>query len=323
MAQADELILTNVRCFQGEQRGRLRPITLLVGENSTGKSTFLGCFGVVHQMLSPFRGAFGVSPDFNQEPFSMGSFRDIVRTRRGPSGRINEFKLGVNIRGSRRAQVPYELVVTFVEQGSQPVQSSYRYHFGSDQFLELRQDGPERTILSIPNKEVEIDVPLQHFDFDLDLLLEDRGFAKHFPNVQPIVDYLQKVLGGSARSRRSSRSSRWSFRYPLVSELIPVAPLRAKPKRTYDPVREIATPEGEHIPMLTMRLDHLEKSHWQSLHDDLVDFGNESGLFSDIKVRRHGKQISDPFQLQVKVQSSSHANIMESAMVSARVCQYW
>ena len=40
-------------------------------------------------------------------------------------------------------------------------------------------------------------------------------------------------------------------------------------------------------------------------------FGRESGLFSDIKVKRHGRQISDPFQLQVKVHSGSHANIMD------------
>lgn len=31
-----ELILCDVRCFQDAQRGNLRPITLLVGENSTG-----------------------------------------------------------------------------------------------------------------------------------------------------------------------------------------------------------------------------------------------------------------------------------------------
>ena len=94
MAQADELILSDVRCFQGEQRGRVRPITLLIGENSTGKSTFLGCYSVVHQLLSRFPRALD-APDFNNEPFSMGSFRDIVRSRRGREGRIDEFKLGV------------------------------------------------------------------------------------------------------------------------------------------------------------------------------------------------------------------------------------
>ena len=63
--------------------------------------------------------------------------------------------------------------------------------------------------------------------------------------------------------------------------------------------------------MLMMRLHHSESQRWRALRDDLVAFGRESGLFSDIKVKRHGRQISDPFQLQVKVHSGSHANIMD------------
>ena len=47
-----ELTLCDVRCFQDAQRGNLRPITLLVGENSTGKTTFLGCYRVLHQAFS-------------------------------------------------------------------------------------------------------------------------------------------------------------------------------------------------------------------------------------------------------------------------------
>ena len=201
MAQADELILSDVRCFQGEQRGRVRPITPLIGENSTGKSTFLGCYSVVHQLLSRFSRAVD-APDFNNEPFSMGSFRDIVR-------------------------------------------------------------------------------------------------------------YLEQFLLVNHRAQHDSRKKKLIAALWPSSTLISLAPLRAKPKRTYDPVKETASPEGDHVPMLMMRLDHLRKSEWRPLHDDLVEFGSESGLFSDIKVRHHGKQISDPFQLQVKVHSGLHANIMD------------
>ena len=63
--------------------------------------------------------------------------------------------------------------------------------------------------------------------------------------------------------------------------------------------------------MLMMRLEHTEGKRWKSLREDLVAFGRESGLFSDIRVKRHGRQISDPFQLQIKVHSGSHANIMD------------
>ena len=90
-----ELILCDVRCFQDAQRGNLRPITLLVGENSTGKTTFLGCYRALHQAFAGFD--LDSLLDFNEEPFVMGSFRDIVRSRRGPGRRIDEFQLGLSV----------------------------------------------------------------------------------------------------------------------------------------------------------------------------------------------------------------------------------
>ena len=134
---ARELILQDVRCFQDEQRGRLRPITLLVGENSTGKTTFLGCYRVLHRMFS-MRG-LGEFLDFNEEPFAMGSFRDVVRSRRGRSGRIEEFKIGfLMVKGSDDPMSPYEMSFTFRERGSEPVVSSLRFQFDPDAFLEMR-----------------------------------------------------------------------------------------------------------------------------------------------------------------------------------------
>ena len=63
--------------------------------------------------------------------------------------------------------------------------------------------------------------------------------------------------------------------------------------------------------MLMMRLDRTDTPHWKSLRDHLVKFGKDAGLFADIKVKRHGKRLSDPFQLQIKVRSGSHENIMD------------
>ena len=63
--------------------------------------------------------------------------------------------------------------------------------------------------------------------------------------------------------------------------------------------------------MLLMRLERIDKSGWDTLHDDLVSFGRTSGLFTDIALKRHGRQMSDPFQLQFKVLSGSRANVMD------------
>ena len=316
MDDARELTLQDVRCFQDEQRGRLRPITLLVGENSTGKTTFLGCYRVLHRMFSG--PGIGESLDFNEEPFAMGSFRDIVRSRRGPGGRIDEFKIGLRVdRAPDDVMSPFELSVTFREKGSEPVASSLRFQFDSDAFLELRS-GEDGTIVQIPDRTEEmIGVPIVHAMFMLDALIDNPNWMRDpigLPNLKPIADYLHGLFsrrGATKRSRRPAVRQRVGVGLPHLPDLIPVAPLRSKPRRTYDPIRETASPEGEHVPMLMMRLDRTDMPHWKSLHDDLVKFGRDAGLFADIKVKRHGKQMNDPFQLQVKVRSGSHANIMD------------
>ena len=316
MDHPTDLILRDVRCFAGEQRGRLRPITLLVGENSTGKTTFLGCYGALLRMFSPF-GMLDESLDFNQEPFAMGSFRDIVRSRRGPSGRINEFQIGFALE-TQRSGLPYErLTATFREEGSQPTIWGLRIQFGSESFLELRRNDDGGTSVQVPDCALlKTDVPFDRAWFLLGGLMEDFDeddrVLRRSLNLEPVFEYLHSIRSPSkGGKRRSSIRQRSALATPNLPELIPVAPLRSKPKRTYDPVRETASPEGEHIPMLMMRLDRTDKDHWDSLHDGLVEFGADAGLFSDIKVRRHGKQMSDPFQLQVKVRSSHYANIVD------------
>ncbi|MCY4314053.1 MAG: AAA family ATPase [Gammaproteobacteria bacterium] len=320
MPQPEQLVWEDVRWFQGGQRGSVRPITLLVGENSTGKSTFLACFSILHQMLHPYRSRDEALPDFNQEPFSMGSFRDIVRSRQGPTGRINAFKLGISLPSHKqiRDMLPSEIVFTFEERGSQPVPKSCLYRFGPTEFINIRRNEEDyNAVVAIPDREVYIrldpaDFPIFLLGFEY-LIFAEKWFSREFPNAEPITSYLHKLLNLSDSDKRKEHLS--YHKYELLSSfattIVPVAPLRAKPKRTYDPVSEVDSPGGEHIPMLMMRLDHVEKNRWQSLHDELVEFGKDSGLFSDIKVRRHGKQIHDPFQLQVKSQSGAYSNIMD------------
>ena len=77
MSHPTSLTLENVRCFAGPETGQIRRITLLVGENGAGKSTFLGCFRTFARLSS-----FADLDDFNyfnDPPFKMGSFATISR----------------------------------------------------------------------------------------------------------------------------------------------------------------------------------------------------------------------------------------------------
>ena len=88
-----------------------------------------------------------------------------------------------------------------------------------------------------------------------------------------------------------------------------IAPIRSKPRRTYDPLKEAETPEGSEIPMVLMRLSATSKDEWAELKRNILDFGEASGLFTDIKVRHLGK-LGDPFQLQITVRGP-RSNLMD------------
>ena len=279
-----ELILCGVRCFPGAQRGLLRPITLLVGENSTGKTTFLGCYSILHQVFS--RPDVDRFLDFNEQPFAMGAFRDIARTKRGSGGRIDEFKIGLAVDpASDSAMPPYTLFVTFREEGSQPVISSFRFQFEGDSFLELRRSA-DGTVWSIPGHDEEMRVPFGLVVYMLDSLRSmtvddkperaqrDRRQASapaELPGMQPVARYIRSLSTRCEEVEHEpdgAMQERAGFAPPRLPELIPVAPLRSRPERSYNPIRETASPEGEHVPMLMMRLNRTDRAADPGGRDD-------------------------------------------------------
>ena len=300
----------DVRCFRGEHRGRCKPITLLVGENSTGKSTFLGCYNALHETLVSNKIDLQ-QPDFNKEPFSMGSFQDIVSSSSRSKTPTNQFKLGLE---SSRPKFFYRLIATFSEKRAQPVLSSLRFQFEEPSFFEYRRDDDGFTIVEIPGSYEKIDWPFDLLGGLLPPLPEfvSLVIAHTKKNFIEINSYIEELLADYdllSDDRYGLVKLEWSL--PQLTRLKPVAPLRSKPKRTYDPVRETRSPEGEHIPMLMMRLARTDEHSWDSLRRNLAKFGSESGLFSNIEVIQRGEQMSDPFQIQVKVRPGMSAKIID------------
>lgn len=78
-AALTDISLTDVRCFSGKQRARLSKITLLIGENSVGKTTFLGCLNALGRLAGLDKLQDHINW-FNQDPFSMGSFDSLARS---------------------------------------------------------------------------------------------------------------------------------------------------------------------------------------------------------------------------------------------------
>ncbi len=76
----DRLIIENVRCFRGRHEVPLAPLTILVGENSTGKSTLLAMARLAWDVST------GYPLSFNEEPFRLGSYDQIASVSWFPQG---------------------------------------------------------------------------------------------------------------------------------------------------------------------------------------------------------------------------------------------
>ena len=289
-----QFTIEDVRCFRERQTLEIRPLTFLVGENSTGKTTALGCFQVLANYLR------SDSVDFNSDPYSMGTFKDIVRNSR-PKAKV--FKLGFTVDS-------VELTVEFVEktQGIEPVVSSAKLKFSDGEVVFKIGDSPE-----LQDRLVSFDENHNYYEinYDSDFLDIFPGSPKFCHLQSRSVRYLRgdskgkKVLANYLKTHENHENSEryqnrpWDIWHRL--SVFSTSPVRSRPKRTYDPTREFDDPEGSDVPMYLMRIEAIEKQNWEALKTQLVEFGRNSGLFENIEVKNFGRSLGAPFQLQVKV----------------------
>ena len=78
------------------------------------------------------------------------------------------------------------------------------------------------------------------------------------------------------------------------------APVRSKPRRTYDPSRTTRDPEGDYVPMYLANMYFQNKRQWKDLKGALERLGQAAGLFDEISIKPLGSRESGPFQVQVR-----------------------
>lgn len=314
-----KLIIEDVRCFAGRQEFNLRPLTFLVGENSTGKSTVLGCFDALLRFLRG-RGPYGADLDFNVQPYQMGVFADIVRRSR-PGKKI--CRLGFESKSENENEnIEYVLTLAEKEKGSEPV------------VQEQKISGCDSEIVFLGEKREEVERQSQRPDsrrfFEMVDASEEGGrkqfrirmsepFAAMsvFAALDLSLMWWEGQKGLSLEEKALQRSMRdisealdSGRRYGYAKGIYSFAPIRSKPRRTYDPLKEDANPEGSDVPMVLMNMSRTDEREWEALKGKLIEFGQSSGLFTDIHVRRLGKSMGDPFQLQIKV-NGPKANVID------------
>jgi len=302
----NKITLENFRCFREKQEARLAPLTLLVGENSTGKTSFLALIRALWDV------AFGeVVPDFKVAPYDLGTFDEIAHYRGGRGGRADRFVVGFDT--TVKSVVHHE--VTFQKEGAVPVpvaitaeqndiwvenhiaDDCLRLRFGASLDNEWVWEDMNLRIVTnvqrhVPSLTHIIWLALQNVPGNVpgDVL---RGHMKNKKNPN-------KTMTGEERARLHGFLELLQVVSGLMPRPFASAPVRSRPHRTYDPARPTPDPEGVNIPMYLAEMHFQGGQEWSELKNTLEEFGKLSGLFDKITVKRYGKNQSEPFQLQVK-----------------------
>ena len=298
----NEITLKNYRCFHDEQTARLAPLTLLVGENSTGKTSFMALIRALWDM-----GYWHRFPDFKEDPYDLGSFDEIAHHRGARGSQAVAFEAGFATPETEEGT--YRFKVTFGKKGTIPVPVGKLFACGDTRIEErFETHRPPMLRVQTPRGAWQRQIPA---DIGAKLEIDDRLTVPLFYVVMALAarqnqaeEVAFKPLSGSPDFTAEDRGllQRLADLSLSVIERRPFAsaPVRSKPRRTYDPSRATPDPQGDYVPMYLANVYFQKKSAWNALKGALENFGQAAGLFDEISIKPLGKRASEPFQVQIR-----------------------
>ena len=303
--QFSEIRLRNFRCFGDRQTARLRPLTLLVGDNSTGKTSFLAAvraiWDAVHQQTEP---------DFRASPYDLGAFREIVFSEGEDEGG-DSFEIGFSGLYRRRRKV--EADIGFESRSAVPFPATISLKT-KDAWITCTSGEQNTAIIEFGSKDNSWRLRFREHPLIIPLGAAPPLFFIHMV-IERLDDFDIPVEKVSGTMDAPDPGTIEAVAYMLQEFTFPVksmkpfasAPIRSSPHRTYDPTRPLPDPEGAYIPTYFASVNFRDKDQWNRLKASLEEFGKASGLFHEIGVKQLGEMEGGPFQLEIRIGGTGKA----------------
>ncbi len=292
MTTISSLSLQNVRCFAEPQKGELGKVTLLVGENNAGKSTFLDCYAAFAHLagfvdLRDYRR--GQQVLFYGSRDGPGEFGTIARdgadtfvldgTLEGGSYRRVRFEFGA--RAGRQADLSERSVdVHFQDRG------------GMGRSLSIRRNlGPPETWQFVAD-DTSIEVPWEELSYrEISTLLSAVRTGLLPFGGDPSV-YRKRLKVDADRQKRFARLTNFLRIMPFDTARIAIRSVSPEPvprRRQYNE-------------------DSLQIANNEYLRQTLSEVGQQLELFEDVAVQQ--SRIRPTYEVQV-LQSARWRNLVD------------
>ena len=292
--------------FRGFEKTLLtiRDVNFLIGENSTGKTSLLT---LIKLLSSPY---FWLDQKFYTDEVKLGMFKDIVSVS---SLNKSYFSIGFASTGLKNANNDraYAFFCTFVEEEGMPVINHITYVNMGEQF---------RVHLGAKTTKYKHEGSCQLVDdyrfinnifmsWCADHQVIGRGYTSiRMPTTRKmalffIPSYLEEIAKKKRGVARSSGFQSFSARLPF-EDVVWLAPIRTKPRRTYDTYSLDFSPEGEHTPYLIKKLLNRRTEEQRKQAERFIGFiekfGKDSGLFKSIVIKDYDRRTTtSPFELDI------------------------
>jgi predicted ATPase len=265
----ERFYLDNFRGFS-EQYIEIKNVNFLVGENSSGKSSLLL---VLNTISYP---GFWFNLDFHSGDAQVYSFEDLVSVE---AENKSSFRIGC----FHEDEKDFSFLFEFKSLNGKPIISSGIIEQDKNLFLfYCKKEQVKYKIFK--NKMISPEM--------IKSLPEETGKLDTLP-VQMKTSFIPPVIllqmcEYAIDKKRNGHQGKLPI-WPIT----PIAPIRSKPKKTYDEPGTAENPEGDHIPYEIRRLHKANPDIIKNINN----FGVYSGMYKKIDIKEYGSDDDAPFRM--------------------------
>lgn len=268
----------------------LKQVNFLVGENSTGKTSFL-------ELLEPlFSGTFWIiDPDLNVGEIGRRHFFDLISISAKNKDR---FTVGIFSFDNKTPKNSKATLVTYMNNDGRPEISSLSKVKMQECRLVKRQHNFKKKSGEVhwrinKVKSADLQTVSKFAQFCVNNHNNKVGFKKHnLPEKLLALPFFMQCQDFLSPDNELDIPGFFS------KGLVNLAPIRTKPRRTYDEPQTAYSAEGTHTPYVIRKF--LRNKRQAELFKKFLErAGLKSGLFKSVVIREFGRGAQAPFEVDI------------------------